>query len=593
MKKKKATKIKENEKLSKALNVFKESALFLLITITLVLIITNLLFIFNITITKFHLPIIYILSIIGYIVWKRKKWKEALLAIVIATAVFTACSFVSGRIYDGTADGNTYHKLSVGALKNGWNPLYESVGDFNKDEGNPFDVYSDNVNINWSDHYARGTETFGAVVYAFSGNIETGKVYNLLWIYIGLFIIYGLLKQMKLNNWKSLLVASILAINPIILVQIANYYLDGVLTNSLFIIILCGLLQFGNRTKEEENNNYLVLALAIIWCVNAKFTGLAFAAAFCGIYYLYRHIRNYVKEKENFKQVFIKDTVFYVVTVLIAVVIVGSSSYTKNLIDHGNPLYPLYGKGHVDNMVMMEIPKSLQKEDPVTIFLTSIFAKGENVSPSYSEERNEPDLKIPFTFTEEELDNYAVPDIRMGGFGPLFSGIFILGMIGTVLVIIELVRKKDWDRLIPYALTLTLTTCLILFLDGSYWARYIPYFYLMPVLVIIHYFQKEFSKHKVANIFALAIALVFVMNSWLILRTQYDEVQKSNSYIRSNLQYLQKEIINSKNKELKINLSHHGAQGILYNLDDLGINNYKLTDKKLKNNGFLFTFKVS
>ena len=102
-----------------------------------------------------------------------------------------------GNIYDSTADGNTYHKLAVGALKNGWNPLYQDVEDFNKDEGNPFNIYKDNVNVNWVDHYARGTETFGAVVYAFTDNIESGKVYNLLWIYSQIYDI--LLKVYRCN----------------------------------------------------------------------------------------------------------------------------------------------------------------------------------------------------------------------------------------------------------------------------------------------------------------------------------------------------------------------------------------------------------
>ncbi len=481
--------------------------------------------------------------------------------------------------------------MSVGALKNGWNPVYESVGDFNKSEGNPFNVYKDNVNVNWSDHYARGTETFGAVVYAFSGNIETGKMFNLLWVYIGLFIIFGLLKQMNLNNWKSLLISTILAINPIIIVQLSNYYLDGVLAISLFIIILCGLLQFKKKSKEEENSNYLILAMAIIWCCNTKFTGLAFAAVFCGIYYLYRHIKNFIKNKDNFKQIFIKDTIFYIATVLIAVVVVGGSTYTKNLIDHGNPLYPLYGKGHVDNMVMMEIPKSLQKEDRLTIFLTSIFAKGENVSPSYSDEGNEPDLKLPLTFTQEELNNYSIPDIRMGGFGPLFSAIFILGVIGTVLIIIEYIKKKDWNKLIPYSLTLILIIALILFLDGGYWARYIPYFYLVPVFVLIHYFGKEWNTHKIANVFAAVIAIIFLVNSGLLLRTQYYSLKESNWYAQNTLYSFQGYAQDHKNKKLLVNLQHHGIQGIQYNIDDLGITNYKLTDKKLKNNGYMFTYQ--
>lgn len=582
---------KENSKIEKVLDFFKESALFLLIFMTLVLFITSILFIFKVTITKFHLPIIYILSVLIFIIWKKRKWKQALIAVLISGSVFFISAFSIGKIYDSTADGNTYHKLAVGALKNGWNPIYQNVEDFNKEEGNPFDIYKDNVNVKWVNHYARGTETFGAVVYAFTGNIESGKVYNLLWIYIGIFILFGILKQFSLNNWKSLLIAIIMALSPIMTVQVANYYLDGVLAISLFIIILCCLLQLKKQNKEEEKNTYLILALSIIWCVNSKFTGLAFAAAFCGIYYLYKAIRNYIKDKNNFKSILIKDTLFYVITVFIAVVVVGSSTYTKNFINHGNPLYPLYGKGHVDNMVMMEIPKSLQNENSLTIFLTSIFAKGENVSPSYSKENNQPNLKIPLTITQEELDNYAIPDIRMSGFGPLFSAVFILAMIGTSLIIIEYIKKKYWNKLIPYSLTLGLISALILLLDGSYWARYIPYFYMVPVFVLIHYFQKDFKINKLANVFALVIAIILVLNSLLVIDTQRKAIRKSQDYISIRMENF-KNYANNK-KDIKIHLAHHGIQGIQYNLDDLGIKNYKLTDKELKTDCYMFTYDTN
>lgn len=582
---------KNNEKYKVFLNIldiFKESAFFLLFAITLILVITNLLFVFDITITRFHLPIIYILAIIIYLIFKKKKLKEALISILVTTLIFSFSIFIVGKIYDNTSDGNTYHKLAVGALKNGWNPLYQGVEDFNIDEGNPFDIYEDNVNITWVNHYARGTETFGAVIYAFTNNIETGKVFNLLFVYISFFILYGILRKMKLSLFKSLLIAIVMALNPIILVQLSNYYLDGVLALSLFIIILCCLRQFEKISKEERKYNYLILAFSIIWCVNAKFTGLAFAGVFCLLYYLIKHIRNFIKDKDNFKKILIKDTIFYIVTVFIAVIIVGGSTYTKNFIEYGHPLYPLYGEGHVDNMVMMEIPKSLQDEDSLTIFLTSLFAKGVNVSPSYSDENIEPELKIPFTTTKEEISNYSIPDIRMAGFGPLFSGVFILAVIGTVLIIIDYIRKKDINRLISYILTLILIFLLILLLDGSYWARYIPYLYLVPVFVLINFLGKDFKRHKFVNIFAFVMAFILLVNSALILKTQLSSVLYTNSYISVNLEAFCDYA--NDNDTVLVNLSHHGIQGVLYNLDDLGITNYELTDTVLENDGYMFTY---
>lgn len=569
-------------------NILKDSALFLLIAITSVLVITNLLFVCKCTITKFHLPIIYILCSIGYVLFKRKNWKKTIVAIVIGTAVFSLFTVNAGKIYDSTSDGNTYHKLAVGALKNGWNPIYDDVAKFNKNQGNPFDILEDNVNVKWVNHYANGTELFGAVVYAFTGNIETAKVFNMLWIYIGLFILIALFKQMNLTLWKSVLLSFILAFNPIIITHIGNLYLDGVLAISLFIIILTEIIRSLYEKNPNKENN-IILAMAIIWCINAKFNGLGFAAVFCFVLYLYRNINNFIKNKEQFTTKLIKETLYYIIVVFIAIVIVGSSTYTKNLITHGHPFYPLYGKGHVDNMVMMEIPKSMQEYSSLRIFLTSMFAKSENVSPSYAEQVNEPDLKIPFTTSSEEISNFNIPDIRMGGFGPLFSGIFVITIIGLTLILIELIKKKNYEKIAVYGIVVLTTIILVLTLDGSYWARYIPYVYLLPIYMLIHLFKKDFKESKYLNIIGIIIIGILIINSSLIFKTQINNIKSTNKYITIRIDRLK--TYYEKNKSVEIRLNHHGLQGVQYNLDDLNIKKYKLKDdEKLENEGYMFCY---
>lgn len=582
--------IKENKFLNIfdfTMSLFNESAKFLLFLMTLILLITSLLFVVNVEITKFHLPVISIIAIIIYLLYKKKNLKTTVYAVLIGIIFFSLSTFAMGKIYDGTADGNTYHKLTIGALKNGWNPVYQDIADFNENKGNPFDILEDNVNVKWSNHYAMGTEEFGAVVYAFTGNIETSKVFNILWIYIGLFILYGLFKKMKINSLKSSLLALVLAINPISLTQIFNLYLDGVLSISLFTIIIIEIIKCLYNDNDKELN--LILGMAIIWCCNVKFTGLAFAAIFCIVLYLYRHIRNFIKDKKVFTKHLIKETLYYIVVVILALVVVGSSTYTKNFVTHGHPLYPLYGKGHVANMVMMEMPDSMQEYSSLRIFLTSIFAKGENVSPSYAKVQNDPDLKIPFTTSREEISNYSIPDIRMGGFGPMFSGIFIITVIGLILTLIELIKKKEYEKLSVYGILTLTTIILVLALDGSYWARYIPYVFLLPTYLLIHLFKKDISTKKVLNIIGIIVVGIFAINSLLILKTQYHATRSSTGYINERIRELK--TYYEENEYIEINLPHHGLQGVEYNLDDLGIKNYNLTEEKLKYEGYMFTYE--
>ena len=54
-----------------------------------------------------------------------ESWKTLLVSILLGTIVFSVSVYCLGKIYDTTQDGNTYHKLAVGSMKNGWIPLRE------------------------------------------------------------------------------------------------------------------------------------------------------------------------------------------------------------------------------------------------------------------------------------------------------------------------------------------------------------------------------------------------------------------------------------------------------------------------------------
>lgn len=119
----------------KITEVIKKSAIFLLMEITLILVITTLLFFVGVTITKWHLPIITIITIIATLLfYKKDDIKINSTAIVIGLIILSVTTLIEGKVYDTTADGNTYHKLAIGSLKNGWNPDYEDSKDRKKME---------------------------------------------------------------------------------------------------------------------------------------------------------------------------------------------------------------------------------------------------------------------------------------------------------------------------------------------------------------------------------------------------------------------------------------------------------------------------
>ena len=588
----------KKENLSKIMDktyfYFSNSAMYLMLLLISILIVPSILFLVNITLFKMILPVIILLTSIVFILIKRKKWKEQLLSIIIGIIVFIVATSVIGQYYDSTADGNNYHKLAIGAMKNGWNPVWKSVADFGIEDGNVFDVSKDNVNQKWVDTYPKGSEIFGAVIYAFTDNIESGKVYNILFVYIGVVAIANILQKVKINRQNSLIIAFILSCNPIILVQLTNYYLDGVLAITIFVTILGCMIQSSKLTEEQKKENYFIIGSMIVWGISVKFTGVGYLAIFCLIFYLYNHIRNYKKEKiEYFKKALVEDTIFYIIVVTIALGIVGSSSYLKNLIQYGHPLYPLYGEGKVESMVRKEMPISLHDNNQLEIFLTSIFSKSENCIASYAGNESQPQLKIPFTFTKEEMNNFQIPDIRIGGFGVIFSGLMIFSIMLSIYMIINTITKKEYEELTKYVILLTTTISLLLFLEGNYWARYIPYFYLLVIYPLIYLMKQNIKITRNIKVLVYIFSALCIINVMPILYVQYKEATSNKEYIEIRkerfLNYIKANI--EQDEKIEIKLNHMGLQAIQYNLDDWNIKNIETVEKlESQNDVYMFIY---
>ena len=574
------------------IEIIKKSSIFLLLEIIMILLVTTILFFINVTITSWHLPIITLLTIILYMMFYKKDDKKLnILAIILGIIIFAGVTFVEGKVYDTTADGNTYHKLAIGSMKNGWNPAYEDSQDFKMEDGNAFDTSEDNINTLWIDHYAKGTEIFAAVIYAFTGNIESGKGYTLLLMYVAFGIIFSYLyTDRKRNIFTSLIIPFLLVVNAITVVQIFNYYVDGALMISILLILYACIVESIKDKYEggyNQKENLFILACNIILCINIKFTGLAFAAMFCFVFYVYWLLKTYIKEKPNFIKVVKEYTIFYIITVIASIGVIGYSSYTRNMIDHGHPLYPLYGEGHVDNMVVQEQPSSFADKNHLEIFLISIFSKGENVSPTYSEANIQPTLKIPGTITIEEINNYSIPDIRVGGFGPLFSIVFIISIISTIYIIIKFIKEKKWDLFIPYILILVVVAFLILLLDGNYWARYIPYFYAIPIFTLTYLLWDNDKKIKYT--IGVILSIIMIINISLVTYANLKATRANDLYagnkINEFVQYAH------DNEVVEIKLNHSGVQGALYNIDDRGVTNYVVKEEvEQERDGYFFKY---
>ena len=158
----------------------------------------------------------------------------------------------------------------------------------------------------------------------------------------------------------------------------------------------------------------------------------------------------------------------------------------------------------------------------------------------------------------------------MSGFGPLFSGIFILSMVGTIYIIVRLIKNKNWNLLIPFLIILGVIAILILALDGGYWARYIPYFYAIPMIVLAYLLWDNHKKIHYA--LGIIMAVIMFINVGLVTYTTLKSTKDNDAYVGQRInefvQYCH------DNETVEIELNHSGVQGALYNIDDRDVTNY-------------------
>lgn len=501
---------------------------------------------------------------------ENKKYK--IILIVVYLFITVALPFGFGRTYDLTIDGNSYHKTAIGFLKDGWNPIYESSKDFQKNNKEVPEI--EKVDL-WIDHYPKATWIISANIYSMTGNIESGKSLTTM-LAISLFCLaYGIVSNV-LNKKKAFLISFSILLNPIIITQIFNYYVDGILG----IMFLLQILLFVLIEKDKKNNILLwaFMCAVISLFANLKFTGLIYSGIISAIYYFYWIIKN--RKAKEFIKDFFKLSIKFIIIYLTAILLIGSSSYLKNTIDHHNPLYPLIGKDKADIVTTMQ-PKTFADMSTLQKFSISVFSKTENVTY----DSIGPTLKVPFLIYKSEIENLSLPDTRIGGFGPWFAMLFVISLFSTIFLLFKAWKNKG--RLIYIYLIILAIFLPVLLLGESWWARYVPQLYFISTiaLFLLAYFNNLEKNKKIYNIlFIIIFSILFINASFFVYSKKQDVI--SFVQIRTDLREM------ANNPDLSLQLTDESLFGLYYNFKDYNIKYKYETNIKEENIRYMYSWKI-
>jgi hypothetical protein len=411
-------------------------------------------------------PWVVVVGGIGQVVFVVHCWRAcgrgrrlaAVLLIVVGCWLLVAVLGVAAsRVQDTSTDGRHYQGESVWALHDGWNPVRD--GPLRFDGGAAV----------WSNSYPKAAWVLDASVLSVTNDFDSVKlVGGVVMIAAGL-VAFGALFDAGLGWFPSAVVAGVLALSPVAMSELGTTMVDGIVASTTLAAIALGLLWVwrGNRVLVA-----VPLAVTVVLMVNAKFTGILFAALTVGGTVVVAGLAARTGARRIASMVLALAGIG-----LVAVVAFGFNPYVTNTFRHDSPLFPVLGP-HSRTIDRQLLRGDFADQGPVERLATSLASRSGGQSGVAQ-------LKLPFTFTKAEWSAFRSTGLRTGGFGPLFSGALLLAAAGLIAVLIlerRRVAKMDARALgLLGAAGVALLTTLVT--PVSFVARFAPQLWFVPCLV--------------------------------------------------------------------------------------------------------------
>jgi len=391
---------------------------------------------------------------------------------------------LSAFYYDLSWDGQWYHQTAILAIARDWNPLAD-----------PMHPFASNLKL-WVRHYAKGPWYMAAAIYDTTGHIELGKCINWLALAAMFLAVLAACLDGGLRRSRAIGIATIVAINPVVMSEVTTYLVDGIMIS--FLVVAAAAVFSGLRLPGMA---IVVTGVAAsIVAINAKFTGLVFLCfvyAAAGLWCLCRQREQLLSRIGR-----------AVAAILLGACVWGFNPYVTNTLHVQQPFYPVLGSAKYPSLTqqgrqvieLYETPKNMVGRSRLVRFGYAIFGRPGN--QPYQKGPNA-SLMWPFTARLGDLYAYKYHETRVAGFGPFFSGCLLLSLsLGVWLLIPR--SPLRWALLLPSgAIVASLLISVHL-----WWPRYGPQLWLLPIVPMVLALGAERSRLQVGAGWALLVLLL-------------------------------------------------------------------------------------
>ena len=536
--------------------------------LTLTFLISSVGFIFHIPVNIFDLLIPFVLGVF-YLFKNSDTKKEFFIQLLMLFVLIAVSYYISLTFWDDTWDGRSYHAATIIMLKNGWLPLYDNISEITQ----KLSLYP--FNTQFSDCYLKFSEIVGANIYNLTGNIESPKTTNLLFVSSLFMYSFSVIKGILKKNTISIILAVCICLNLPCVYQLLTNYVDIQIYIAFTFFILTVL-------KIEKNNiitgtDKFLIIMSSLMLVTVKLTGTAYFAVIYFCWFIYRII-----SKKEVKSIFIMSVISFFLVLITSI-----NPFYTNLKNYGHPFHPFMGKNKMI-LTPVQFPAGFKNKTPLQRFLISTFSESTNSIENHVwASLNQPTyLKIPFTrIKDAPLSKFEYPDMRIGGFGYYWSGILCL----TFLLLIFLRFDKNENKNLYLFLTTTVLMSVAINPD-AWWARYVPQFWLFPIVTLLSVFSNSNSKfYKISKIISVICIFFILYNSVepikYHLKIKYDFASYHKSLFKS-LENDSKFIYFMQNKNYNSDCADEALK-IHLNEYDINIKEIEFDRNKIEKDNFL------
>ena len=369
--------------------------------------------------------------------------------IPIAAIIFSVAT--ASLLYDTSIDGQQYHFQAIYAFQHGWNPF---AGQTPPDIGIPADM--------WVSHYPAASWLISAALLTAGLPLESVKCANILALFASGLIVLNATRRLGFAWWPALAFTCVAALNPISLAELFTRMNDGLLA-SLVLIFIASVSVW---VLKDDKHSIVIALAAMLLGLNLKFSAIPIFAILAGAASIAKIYNS--GAKSGFRM-----GLLLMVSGIIGIFVLGANPYLLNWIRFGHPLYPLMGPGSVDIMAG-NTPAALSSFSPPARFFYSLFAA------THSGYGSDIYLKWPFSLSATELRAAGGVDIRIGGFGPFFSGALLAALLLLPWALLSKRLSSAGVLMLALAAVISISAFVM---PQNWWARYVPQFWLVPLLL--------------------------------------------------------------------------------------------------------------